>query len=51
VRQVLEKLQEAGLQVDITEGQFHVQKVAILGMNVSTQGLEINPKKVATMKE
>ncbi len=47
----MEKLREAGLQVDITKSPFHVQEVTFLGMIVSTQGLKMDPKKIATIKE
>ncbi len=51
VCKVLEKLQDAGLLVDITKSQFHAKEVTFLGMIVLTQGLKMNPNKVAAIKE
>ena len=46
VRLVLQKLRDAGLQVDIDKCEFHVQETKFLGLIVSTEGLQINPTKV-----
>ncbi len=50
VDQVLEKLQEAGLLVNITKSQFHVQEVAFLSMIIFTHSLKMDPKNIATIK-
>ena len=39
VCQVLQRLREAGLQVDINKCEFHVQKTKFLGLIVSTEGI------------
>ncbi len=46
VRQILQRLQEAGLQADINKCKFHVQKTKFLGLIVSTKDIRINPQKV-----
>ncbi len=46
VRAVLQKLRKAGLQVDITKCEFHVQETKFLGLLVSTEGLRMDPSKV-----
>ena len=49
VKQVLEHLQAAGLQVDIKKTKFHVTHTKYLGFIISTQGLEVNPEKIAVI--
>ena len=51
VRKVLKKLREAGLQADITKSEFSVQKTKFLGFIVSTEGLQMDPDKVAAVKD
>ena len=51
VRQVLEKLRTAGLQVDIEKCDFHVEEVLYLGMIVGKHGIKMDPAKVAAVKE
>jgi len=46
VRLVLDRLREAGLQVDINKCEFHVQETTFLGLLVSTEGLKMNSRKV-----
>ena len=46
VRKVLEKLKEAGLQVDIEKCEFFKKEVAFLGVMLSVDGLRMDPKKV-----
>jgi hypothetical protein len=49
VRKVLQKLREAGLQVDIEKSEFFVQETHFLGLIVSTEGLKMDPKKIETV--
>ena len=49
VKQVLERLQAAGLQVDIKKTKFYVICTKYLGFIISTQGLEVDPEKIATI--
>ncbi|SLM36779.1 reverse transcriptase domain protein [Lasallia pustulata] len=46
VRAVLQKLIDAGLQVDIEKCEFHVQETSFLGVLLSTDSLRMDPKKV-----
>lgn len=46
VRLVLQKLREAGLQVDILKCEFHVQETKFLGLLVSIDGLRMDPVKI-----
>jgi hypothetical protein len=49
VKQVLQKLQEASLQVDIKKCEFLVQKTQFLGIIISTEGIQMDPAKVNTI--
>ena len=49
VRQVLQKLIDAGLQVDINKSEFAVQKTKFLGLIISSNGVEMDPEKVKTI--
>ncbi|KAA6410992.1 MAG: hypothetical protein FRX48_05303 [Lasallia pustulata] len=42
---VLQKLIDAGLQIDIEKCEFHVQETSFLGVLLSTDGLRMDPKK------
>jgi len=46
VRLVLDRLREAGLQVNINKCEFHVQETTFLGLLVLTEGLKMDPRKV-----
>ncbi len=46
VRLVLNRLREAGLQIDIDKCEFHVQKTTFLGLLVSIERLKMNSRKV-----
>ena len=46
VRAILEKLKEAGLQVNIEKCEFFKKKVAFLGVILSVDGLRMDPKKI-----
>jgi hypothetical protein len=51
VRAVLQKLRDAGLQVDIHKCEFHVQETVFLGLLVSTEGLKMDPSKVQVIRD
>ena len=51
VRQVLERLIEFGLQVDISKCEFETQEVKYLGLIISTSGIKMDPAKVACIQE
>lgn len=49
VKQVLQRLREFGLQADIAKCEFHVQEVQYLGLVVSTNGIQMDPRKVSAV--
>ena len=49
VRKVLKRLMEAGLQVDIKKSEFSVKRTKFLGFIISTDGIEVDPEKVAVV--
>ncbi len=51
VRQILQKLRDAGLQVDILKCEFHVQETKFLGLLVSIDGLRMDPTKIQAVKD
>uniref|UniRef100_A0A093Y1I0 Transposon Tf2-6 polyprotein n=1 Tax=Talaromyces marneffei PM1 TaxID=1077442 RepID=A0A093Y1I0_TALMA len=51
VRQVLERLKANSLQCDINKCEFHTQKTTFLGLIISTEGISMDPSKVATILE
>ena len=50
VHKVLDRLREAGLQVDIKKSEFSVQRTKYLGYILTTNGLEIDPDKVEPLR-
>ena len=46
VNKVLNRLRDAGLQVDIKKCEFHVTKTKYLGFIISTDGIGVDPAKV-----
>jgi hypothetical protein len=51
VKLVLQRLREAGLQVDIKKTEFHVTRTKYLGFIISTQGLEVNLEKISAITD
>lgn len=51
VRKVIEKLHAAGLQIDVDKCEFHVQQTKYLGLIITTDGIQMDPAKVAAMKD
>lgn len=49
VNRILDKLEHAGLQIDITKCEFYVTEVSYLGLIVTTDGIKMDPKKVDTI--
>ena len=49
VRQVLERLQEAGLFLKPSKCQFHVQEVEFLGFVIGKEGVKMDPAKVQSI--
>ena len=46
VRNVLEKLQAAGLQIDIKKSEFFIMKITFLDLLIFINGLRMNPRKI-----
>jgi hypothetical protein len=51
VKMVLQKLQDAGLQVDIRKSEFFVTQTKFLGLIISKDGLSMDPEKVQVIKD
>ena len=49
VRAVLDQLRKAGLCLKPSKCQFHVQEVAFLGFIVGSDGIKMDPSKVAAI--
>ena len=50
VQQILQKLQRAGLQLDIDKCEFHVQEVKYLGLIIGVDGIKMDPVKVEAIQ-
>jgi hypothetical protein len=50
VRKVLQRLRDAGLQADIKKLEFSIIRTKYLGFIVSTEGVEVDPKKITVVK-
>ena len=50
VRKVLERLRNAGLQIDLKKCEFHVTRTKYLGFIISTNGIEVDPEKISVVK-
>src|ERR1700712_2552103 len=52
VKKVLQRMREAGLQLDISKCKFEVQQVKYLGFIIEAgKGIRMDPEKVAAIKE
>lgn len=51
VRSVLDKLREAGLQLDIDKCEFSVHETKYLGMVIGADGIRMDPAKVAAIQD
>lgn len=49
VKLVLQRLRETGLQASIRKCEFHVQRTKYLGFIITTEGIEVDPEKVAVI--
>ena len=49
IKMVLDRLRDAGLQVDIRKCEFFVTRTKFLGFIVTTEGIEIDPEKIAAV--
>jgi hypothetical protein len=50
VAQVLQRLKEAGLQVDIKKSEFAVKRTKFLGLIISTEGIQKDPEKIEVIR-
>lgn len=51
VKKVLQRLRDAGLQVDLKKCEFSVTQTKYLGFIISTDGIEVDPEKVSVVKD
>jgi transposase InsO family protein len=51
VREVLERLRKAGLQVDIEKCEFHVTETKYLGLIIGQDGIRMDPEKIRVINE
>jgi len=51
VKEVLRRLDKAGLQVDIAKCEFHTKKTRYLGLIITPGGIEMDPAKVRAVQE
>lgn len=50
-RNVLRRLEEAGLQVAIKKCEFSVKSTRFLGFIVGTDGIQVDPQKIVVIKD
>ena len=51
VTKILQRLREAGLQVDLDKYEFYIKRTKYLGFIISTDSIEVDPDKVSVIKE
>lgn len=51
VREVVSRLAEAGLQIDINKCKFETKRTKYLGLIVTPSGIEMDPDKVSTIRD
>jgi hypothetical protein len=51
VRTVLHALKKAKLQLEPSKCKFHKEQIKFVGYYISAEGLEVDPEKVARVKE
>jgi hypothetical protein len=51
VKEVLTRLKQAGLCASLAKSKFHVQEVEYLGYHISSKGISMSEKKVATIQD
>ena len=49
VKKVLQRLQDAGLYVDLKKYEFSVKRTKYLGFIITTEGIKVNPEKVSAV--
>jgi Reverse transcriptase (RNA-dependent DNA polymerase) len=51
VKQVVERLRDAGLQADLKKCEFGVTQTKYLGFIISTDGIQVDPEKVKVIAD
>jgi hypothetical protein len=51
VKEVIKRLGDAGLQIDINKSEFYTKKTKYLGLIISTNGMSMDPEKVQAIQE
>jgi hypothetical protein len=51
VKQVIDRLQVAGLQADIKKYEFSVKRTKYLGFIISTDGIQVDLDKIQVIKD
>jgi hypothetical protein len=51
VREIVRRLREAGLQIDITKCDFETNRTKYLRLIITPEGIQMDPAKVATIKK
>ena len=51
VTKILQRLREAGLQVDFDKYEFYIKHTKYLGFIISIDSIEIDPDKISVIKE
>lgn len=49
VKLILDRIRDAGLQLDIAMSKFHIQEVTFLGLLVGKDDIRMDPKKIETV--
>jgi len=51
VNEIIQRLSNAGLQININKSKFYTTKIKYLGLIISINGMTIDPKKVQALQE
>ena len=51
VKQVVQRLRDAGLQADIKKCEFGVKRTKYLGFIISTDGVQVDPEKIQVIRD
>ena len=49
VNEIIQRLGNAGLQIDINKSEFYATKTKYLGLIISTNGMTMDPEKVQAL--
>ena len=51
INKIIQRLSNAGLQIDINKFKFYTTKIKYLGLIILINGMTIDPKKVQALQE